>query len=102
MPAWMAVRKQLGNGRAMIGAWVVVINGSRIISRPILPHNALSRRMGRGCRFEYAGGTSAKLICDFFCQPTVPVPVNTEYSRNGRRDPRSFASFNAALLPFTA
>ena len=40
-------------------------------------HNALRRPAGRLCflDFEYAGWDDpAKMICDFFCQPAVPLP----------------------------
>jgi hypothetical protein len=40
-------------------------------------HNAILRADGRVCfhDFEYAGWDDpAKLVCDFFCQPAVPVP----------------------------
>jgi hypothetical protein len=40
-------------------------------------HNALVQPDGRVCflDFEYAGWDDpAKLVCDFFCQPAVPVP----------------------------
>ncbi len=40
-------------------------------------HNALKQgEMLRFIDFEYAGwDDSAKMICDFFCQPEIPVPV---------------------------
>lgn len=40
-------------------------------------HNALRRASGELCfiDFEYAGRDDpAKMVCDFFCQPDVPVP----------------------------
>jgi hypothetical protein len=40
-------------------------------------HNTILRADGRACfhDFEYAGWDDpAKLVCDFFCQPAVPVP----------------------------
>jgi hypothetical protein len=40
-------------------------------------HNAILRPDGRACfhDFEYAGWDDpAKLVCDFFCQPALPVP----------------------------
>jgi len=42
-------------------------------------HNALCERDGRirFFDFEYAGWDDpAKLLCDFFCQPDVPVPIS--------------------------
>jgi hypothetical protein len=40
-------------------------------------HNALAGEQGLGfLDFEYAGRDDpAKLVCDFFCQPEVPVPM---------------------------
>lgn len=82
MPAWMAVREMT---RAVAGEDRQAgrrspAKDSRIVSPSDFGfHNALVKADGRAVfhDFEYAGWDDpAKLICDFFCQPAVPVPVS--------------------------
>jgi hypothetical protein len=80
LPAWSKVQQILMK---------VVPNGERTIplqesARCLSPsdfgfHNALIQPDGRirFFDFEYAGWDDpVKLICDFFCQPEVPVPIH--------------------------
>ncbi len=82
LPVWMAVREttrtMAGEERRAFGRSATMI--SRVISPSDFGfHNALVGADGRATflDFEYSGWDDpAKLICDFFCQPTVPVPVS--------------------------
>ncbi len=55
--------------------------------------------------FEYAGWDDpAKMVCDFFCQPAVPVPLDylglvTEGVASELSDPTSFLQRVALLMP---
>src|SRR5581483_5263449 len=79
--------------RELLPAWERIRNGASdsglSLDRPLEPtarcvspsdfgfHNARVQPDGRVCflDFEYAGWDDpAKLVCDFFCQPAVPVP----------------------------
>jgi len=81
VPAWElirdATRAQAGNGRRATPISLVGVD--RVVSPSDFGfHNALVRSDGRAVflDFEYAGwDDSAKLICDFFCQPAIPVPL---------------------------
>jgi hypothetical protein len=71
-PAWLSHRKPL----FALGDWASDV---RVLSPSDFGfHNALLPADGRFrfFDFEYAGWDDpAKLICDFFCQPQVPVPL---------------------------
>jgi hypothetical protein len=80
MPVWLAVREST---RALAGAdrrARSLGTDSRIVSPSDFGfHNALVRADGRAVflDFEYAGWDDpAKLLCDFFCQPAVPVSLH--------------------------
>jgi hypothetical protein len=78
-PAWRDIKSGIEQQAARRG---VSLRGA--IPRQVLSpsdfgfHNALIDAKGRATflDFEYAGRDDpAKLICDFFCQPDVPVPL---------------------------
>lgn len=77
-PKWAFVRQSLLNAAAERGTDI----HARIEREVVSPsdfgfHNALIDTAGRAIfiDFEYAGRDDpAKLVCDFFCQPEVPVP----------------------------
>ncbi len=70
-------------------------------------HNALRQPDGRlrFIDFEYAGWDDpAKLVCDFFCQPAVPVPLQywdsfAATAAEDLSDPPAHLARFAALLP---
>lgn len=70
-------------------------------------HNALLEPNGavRFIDFEYAGWDDpAKLVCDFFCQPAVPVPIGffeefAEGVLEGTSDPARHLHRVTSLLP---
>lgn len=77
-PAWGAVRERLGKAAATVGF------DPEAAVRPVISpsdfgfHNVLRGTDGRlvFLDFEYAGRDDpAKLVCDFFCQPEIPVPA---------------------------
>ncbi|HEY1857215.1 aminoglycoside phosphotransferase family protein [Acidocella sp.] len=79
-PAWAAVRKQLAARAAQLG----LTPETRLAPDELCVspsdfgfHNALVCDTAVGfLDFEYAGRDDpAKLACDFFCQPEIPVPV---------------------------
>jgi len=78
-PCWMTLKKdildKLGNSGAAISE--LIDNNERCISPSDYGfHNSLLEQNGklRFIDFEYAGWDDpAKMICDFFCQPEVPV-----------------------------
>ena len=80
MPAWSAVRVRIVDGARCAG----IDPGQAMSSADLCVspsdfgfHNALVDDSGRVnfIDFEYAGRDDpAKLICDFFCQPEVPLP----------------------------
>jgi thiamine kinase-like enzyme len=80
-PLWQQLRAQ--TAIAAQRAQVALDETLPIAGRCLSPsdfgfHNALREPCGklRFVDFEYAGWDDpAKLICDFFCQPAVPVPV---------------------------
>jgi len=80
-PTWHEVERRVRRDAAAAGikAGEELPPGERCISPSDFGfHNALVERSGeiRFIDFEYAGWDHpAKLICDFFCQPAVPVPV---------------------------
>ena len=70
-------------------------------------HNALMQEDGKLCfiDFEYAGWDDpSKMVCDFFCQPRVPVPrqwfseVASQFFSQSR-DPQMLAQRAEHLLP---
>lgn len=78
-PTWSAVR-----GRILTAAQEAGLDLAAPIGRPVVSpsdfgfHNMLRDAAGRSIfiDFEYAGRDDpAKLVCDFFCQPEVPVPA---------------------------
>jgi hypothetical protein len=109
-PAWETVRRALleeGAGRTdRAGAGLPA--GDRCLSPSDFGfHNALLAGDGRlrFIDFEYAGWDDpAKLVCDFFCQPRVPVPFEhwprvLEAVAGPLADPEGFRRRAAALLP---
>jgi len=81
-PAWRTLRANIQNAApGLLGAaWdaALVPELRRISPSDFGFHNALLRPDGTLAflDFEYAGlDDPAKLACDFFCQPEVPVPV---------------------------
>lgn len=80
LPSWEAVRNEARRQTRTVGLSLSQSLDAR--SRCVSPsdfgfHNALVGIDGRAIflDFEYAGWDDpAKLICDFFCQPAVPVP----------------------------
>jgi hypothetical protein len=81
LPAWRAVKSRLDTvlTRAGIDASAPIDSADIIVSPSDFGfHNALlEATAGRlyFIDFEYAGRDDpAKLICDFFCQPEIPVP----------------------------
>lgn len=85
-----------------------IINGDRCISPSDFGfHNALLGNSGRlyFIDFEYAGiDDPAKMVCDFFCQPEVPVPFKyfdlfAKAAISYTSDPEAFWHRINALLP---
>jgi hypothetical protein len=80
LPAWHQVRARCESQAAEHG--LPAANPLDPTSRCVSPsdfgfHNTILRADGRALfhDFEYAGWDDpAKLVCDFFCQPAVPVP----------------------------
>lgn len=80
-PAWVSVRAAIENGAGLAGLDLDAAIGTP--AQCISPsdfgfHNALADGdTVRFIDFEYAGRDDpAKLVCDFFCQPEVPVPLS--------------------------
>jgi aminoglycoside phosphotransferase (APT) family kinase protein len=75
-PAWEAVRATAEQGAREPGS--ELSRGERCVSPSDFGfHNAIVEPGGgvRFIDFEYAGWDDpAKLVCDFFCQPAIPVP----------------------------
>ena len=79
-PAWDRIKSEFGKETQKLGTIMDEVIG--LEERCISPsdfgfHNAIMESSGyvRFFDFEYAGWDDpAKLICDFFCQPKVPVP----------------------------
>lgn len=72
LPAWEHVRAKISDSPVSLALTARCISPSDFGF-----HNALLEPDGQVCflDFEYAGWDDpAKLICDFFCQPRVPVP----------------------------
>lgn len=78
LPAWEQVRAEASDSGPSPDR--VLEHTARCVSPSDFGfHNALLQPDGRLCflDFEYAGWDDpAKLICDFFCQPRVPVPLH--------------------------
>src|ERR1700722_17861226 len=86
-PIWRDVRSAISSAaaRRKIDPAAVLDEGSHILSPSDIGfHNALSQDANAGAArsltfldFEYAGRDDpAKLVCDFFCQPETPVPLD--------------------------
>jgi hypothetical protein len=79
-PSWRAVEKEIhGKAANVAGNTGLLDESQRCVSPSDFGfHNAL---IGTDSRlrfldFEYAGRDDpAKLVCDFFCQPELPVPI---------------------------
>jgi hypothetical protein len=82
LPAWNAVKARLAAGAEAAGLaadQVLATEDCCLSPSDFGFHNALLSNEGRltFLDFEYAGRDDpAKLICDFFCQPDVPVPLS--------------------------
>jgi hypothetical protein len=77
-PAWEQVRAGLSQS-AGPALHQLLADADRCLSPSDFGfHNALATSAGlRFFDFEYAGWDDpAKLVCDFFCQPELPVPLN--------------------------
>lgn len=79
-PAWHSVREKVVKEALALGLVERVLGPSEICISPsdFGFHNALIDDAGRVTflDFEYAGRDDpAKLVCDFFCQPAIPVPL---------------------------
>ena len=75
MPAWIGVRAAVAAGGHPLDAPLPI--AARVLSPSDFGfHNCLLTAAGlRFIDFEYAGWDDpAKTVCDFFCQPAVPVP----------------------------
>ena len=80
LPAWDRVREAAIDEGSDTG--LSLDRPLELVARCVSPsdfgfHNALVTRDGRArfLDFEYAGWDDpAKLVCDFFCQPAVPIP----------------------------
>ena len=76
-PEWQRIKTKLSE----FGSNLNGIDESELILSPsdFGFHNAIINENGRVIfiDFEYAGWDDpVKLVCDFFCQPAVPVPIN--------------------------
>ena len=75
MPAWNGVRAAVTTGGHPLDAPLPI--AARVLSPSDFGfHNCLTTATGlKFIDFEYAGWDDpAKTVCDFFCQPAVPVP----------------------------
>ncbi len=95
LPAWHATRRDLETAARCLPSWADPLSREQRVLSPsdFGFHNAILQPNGRlrFIDFEYAGWDDpAKLVCDFFCQPAVPVP---------RRQWSTFAQTIAALTP---
>lgn len=97
-----AVAEGIGRAAALAGMDVNEVLDAEL--RCISPsdfgfHNALKRPSGKLCfiDFEYAGWDDpAKMICDFFCQPAVPV--NPIYFEDFMQQTLNFSSAPEFLM----
>jgi hypothetical protein len=72
IPAWTKIRSRFGNSDGLL-----LQEDLRLSPSDFGFHNTLNRN-GKlvFLDFEYAGWDDpAKTVCDFFCQPAVPVPI---------------------------
>jgi predicted Ser/Thr protein kinase len=97
VPAWHRVKKQVvmtaAQNSVRLDRDLALIDG-RISPSDFGFHNAIVKPDGRivFIDFEYAGWDDpVKMVCDFFCQPEVPVPL--KYLRSFSE--RVFADQNA-------
>jgi hypothetical protein len=87
MPAWNGVRAVVAAGGYPLDASLAI--GSRVLSPSDFGfHNCLVTASGlKFIDFEYAGWDDpAKTVCDFFCQPSVPVPMEQLKTFSAVRD----------------
>lgn len=81
VPAWKEVKERVMRQALRLGLPVgemLAPSDRRLSPSDFGFHNALATEEGRVkfIDFEYAGWDDpAKMVCDFFCQPTVPVPL---------------------------
>lgn len=109
-PLWTEVEASIRTSAAALreGLTGVLPSGTRCISPSDFGfHNAIRTATGhlRFIDFEYAGWDDpAKMVCDFFCQPKVPVPIQ-HYDRFAEAvmrelaDPQSGVQRASMLLP---
>jgi len=87
-PAWQRVRSRIVREAEVRGVATTAAVAREIVSPSDFGfHNALVDERGYATflDFEYAGRDDpAKLICDFFCQPELPVPVSYYAEFTGR------------------
>jgi hypothetical protein len=104
MPAWQQVRAVMASGLPLDAPLAAA---DRVISPSDFGfHNCIATDSGlKFIDFEYAGWDDpAKTVCDFFCQPAVPVP-HEHFGRflaavaNGSRDPAALRERVSLLLP---
>jgi hypothetical protein len=82
LKAWEAVTEQIGKQVSQLGLSLedeVERQDRRLSPSDFGFHNAILAPNGRlyFIDFEYAGWDDpAKMVCDFFCQPAVPVPLS--------------------------
>jgi hypothetical protein len=102
-----AARIVLERVRGQLGEAPLAATDRRVSPSDFGFHNALRQTDGRlrFIDFEYAGWDDpAKVVCDFFCQPAVPVPLQCwdEFARGlaaDLGDPAAHLARFAALLP---
>jgi hypothetical protein len=82
-PAWRSLRGNILDAapRLLGASWNIPLPAAhrRVSPSDFGFHNALLTPEGGlvFCDFEYAGmDDPAKMVCDFFCQPEVPVPLD--------------------------
>jgi hypothetical protein len=84
VPAWEKMKSSIVDQAAAQGIALTDRVAREIVSPSDFGfHNALIDATGQATflDFEYAGrDDAAKLICDFFCQPELPVPVDAHPS----------------------
>ncbi|MCK9918533.1 phosphotransferase [Microbacteriaceae bacterium K1510] len=87
-PAWQRIRSGIVRDAEVRGVAIAAAVTREIVSPSDFGfHNALVDERGRATflDFEYAGRDDpAKLICDFFCQPELAVPLSYYAEFTGR------------------
>lgn len=105
VPAWQRVRASVAAGGLPLDTPLAAAD--RVISPSDFGfHNCIATDSGlKFIDFEYAGWDDpAKTVCDFFCQPAVPVPREyferfLEAAADGSRDPAALRERVSLLLP---